>query len=48
MGPRLRAAMTIGVLGLAATAAGCGGGNDGPDDAAENLLNWTMLHALGA
>lgn len=24
------------------------GGNDGPDDAAENLLNWTMLHALGA
>ena len=23
------------------------GGNDGPDDAAENLLNWTMLHALG-
>ena len=24
------------------------GGNDGPDDAAENLLNWTVLHALGA
>ena len=24
------------------------GGNDGPDDAAENFLNWTMLHALGA
>ncbi len=24
------------------------GGNDGPDDAAENVLNWTMLHALGA
>lgn len=24
------------------------GGNDGPDDAAENQLNWTMLHALGA
>jgi hypothetical protein len=24
------------------------GGNDGPDDAAENILNWTMLHALGA
>jgi len=24
------------------------GGNDGPDDAAENLLNWTLLHALGA
>ncbi|MBI4219762.1 MAG: hypothetical protein HY682_06420 [Chloroflexi bacterium] len=24
------------------------GGNDGPDDAAENMLNWTMLHALGA
>jgi hypothetical protein len=24
------------------------GGNDGPDDAAENLLNWPMLHALGA
>mgnify|MGYP000852742198 CR=1 FL=1 len=24
------------------------GGDDGPDDAAENLLNWTMLHALGA
>jgi hypothetical protein len=23
------------------------GGNDGPDDAAENLLNWTMLYALG-
>ena len=23
------------------------GGNDGPDDAAENLLNWTLLHALG-
>ncbi|HEY3082256.1 MAG TPA: hypothetical protein VGM69_20415 [Chloroflexota bacterium] len=23
------------------------GGNDGPDDAAENLLNWTVLHALG-
>ncbi len=23
------------------------GGDDGPDDAAENLLNWTMLHALG-
>lgn len=23
------------------------GGNDGPDDAAENILNWTMLHALG-
>ena len=21
--------------------------NDGPDDAAENFLNWTMLHALG-
>lgn len=24
------------------------GGDDGPDDAAENLLNWTLLHALGA
>jgi hypothetical protein len=24
------------------------GGNDGPDDAAENMLNWTMLYALGA
>ena len=24
------------------------GGNDGPDDGAENGLNWTMLHALGA
>ena len=24
------------------------GGNDGPDDAIENLLNWPMLHALGA
>ena len=24
------------------------GGNDGPDDAAENGLNWTMLFALGA
>jgi hypothetical protein len=24
------------------------GGDDGPDDAAENLLNWTMLGALGA
>ena len=24
------------------------GGDDGPDDAAENLLNWTILHALGA
>src|SRR5438876_1092015 len=24
------------------------GGNDGPDDAIENVLNWTMLHALGA
>ena len=24
------------------------GGNDGPDDAAENMLNWTLLHALGA
>ena len=24
------------------------GGNDGPDDAGENLLNWPMLHALGA
>ncbi len=24
------------------------GGDDGPDDAAENLLNWTMLHAVGA
>ena len=23
------------------------GGDDGPDDAAENLLNWTILHALG-
>jgi hypothetical protein len=23
------------------------GGNDGPDDAAENFLNWTMLYALG-
>ena len=23
------------------------GGNDGPDDAAENFLNWTILHALG-
>jgi hypothetical protein len=23
------------------------GGNDGPDDAAENMLNWTMLYALG-
>ncbi len=22
--------------------------NDGPDDAMENVLNWTMLHALGA
>jgi len=24
------------------------GGDDGPDDAAENMLNWTVLHALGA
>ena len=24
------------------------GGDDGPDDAAENLLNWPVLHALGA
>jgi hypothetical protein len=24
------------------------GADDGPDDAAENLLNWPMLHALGA
>ena len=24
------------------------GGNDGPDDASENLLNWTVLHSLGA
>ncbi len=24
------------------------GGDDGPDDAAENMLNWTMLYALGA
>ena len=24
------------------------GGDDGPDDAAENLLNWTLLTALGA
>jgi hypothetical protein len=24
------------------------GGDDGPDDAAENLLNWTLLYALGA
>jgi hypothetical protein len=24
------------------------GGNDGPDDGAENGLNWTALHALGA
>ena len=24
------------------------GGNDGPDDAAENMLNWTVLYALGA
>ncbi len=24
------------------------GGDDGPDDAAENQLEWTMLHALGA
>jgi hypothetical protein len=23
-------------------------GDDGPDDALENLLNWTLLHALGA
>ena len=23
------------------------GGDDGPDDGAENQLNWTMLHALG-
>lgn len=23
------------------------GGDDGPDDAAENILNWTMVHALG-
>lgn len=23
------------------------GGDDGPDDAAENFLNWTMLYALG-
>jgi hypothetical protein len=23
-------------------------GDDGPDDALENVLNWTMLHALGA
>jgi len=23
------------------------GGNDGPDDAGENMLNWTMLYALG-
>ena len=24
------------------------GGDDGPDDAAENLAGWTVLHALGA
>lgn len=24
------------------------GGNDGPDDAGENMLNWTLLYALGA
>lgn len=30
MGARLKAAITIGVLGLAAVAAGCGGGNDSP------------------
>jgi hypothetical protein len=24
------------------------GGDDGPDDAAENLCGWTLLHALGA
>lgn len=24
------------------------GGDDGPDDAGENMLNWTVLHALGA
>lgn len=24
------------------------GGNDGPDDAIENLLHWPLLHALGA
>ena len=24
------------------------GGNDGPDDAAENIANWPELHALGA
>eukprot|EP01047_Picozoa_sp_COSAG01_P107293 COSAG01_NODE_36315_length_519_cov_1.350000_1_plen_84_part_01 len=24
------------------------GGNDGPDDGAENQLGWTLLHALGA
>lgn len=24
------------------------GGDDGPDDAAENVINWPMLHALGA
>ena len=24
------------------------GGDDGPDDAAENQLNWTLLHALGS
>jgi hypothetical protein len=23
-------------------------GDDGPDDALENVLNWTVLHALGA
>ena len=23
-------------------------GDDGPDDALENLMNWTVLHALGA
>src|SRR5687767_9840134 len=23
------------------------GGNDGPDDAIENLLHWPILHALG-
>ena len=26
----------------------CWGGNDGPDDGAENGLNWTILYALGA
>ena len=25
-----------------------GGGNDGPDDGAENGLNWTLAHMLGA